>query len=76
MRRISTNLSHDLGCYDLREAAEGKTALPMLTLTAAAKRKQAIEAAQAGVSAGVLKLCVAQRLEARLDKIFGAKAAA
>ena len=50
--------------------------LPVLMLTAEAKREQIIEAAQAGVSGYVIKPFTAQTLKEKIDKILASKAAA
>ena len=44
--------------------------LPVLMVTAEAKREQIIEAAQAGVNGYVIKPFTAQTLKEKLDKIF------
>ena len=49
--------------------------LPVLMLTAEAKREQIIEAAQAGVSGYVIKPFTAVTLKEKIDKILAAKAA-
>ena len=46
--------------------------LPVLMLTAEAKREQIIEAAQAGVNGYVIKPFTAETLKEKLDKILGA----
>jgi two-component system chemotaxis response regulator CheY len=51
-------------------ANERFKALPVLMVTAEAKREQIIEAAQAGVNGYVIKPFTAQTLEEKLDKIF------
>ncbi len=48
-------------------------ALPVLLLTAEAKREQIIEAAQAGVNGYVIKPFTAQVLKEKLDKIMAAR---
>jgi len=48
--------------------------LPVLMLTAEAKREQIVEAAQAGVSGYVIKPFTAATLKEKIDKIFPAKA--
>ncbi|HXS28024.1 MAG TPA: chemotaxis response regulator CheY [Steroidobacteraceae bacterium] len=48
--------------------------LPVLMLTAEAKREQIVEAAQAGVSGYVIKPFTAETLKEKLDKILGAVA--
>jgi two-component system, chemotaxis family, chemotaxis protein CheY len=48
--------------------------LPVLMLTAEAKREQIIEAAQAGVNGYVIKPFTAETLKEKLDKILGAAA--
>ncbi|MBK8164059.1 MAG: chemotaxis response regulator CheY [Gammaproteobacteria bacterium] len=50
--------------------------LPVLMLTAEAKREQIIEAAQAGVNGYVIKPFTAATLKEKLDKIFATLAAA
>ena len=50
--------------------------LPVLMLTAEAKREQIIEAAQAGVSGYVIKPFTAASLKEKIDKIFANKAPA
>jgi two-component system chemotaxis response regulator CheY len=50
--------------------------LPVLMLTAEAKRDQIIEAAQAGVSGYVIKPFTADTLKEKIDKILASKAAA
>ena len=53
--------------------ADGKLAkMPVLMLTAEAKREQIIEAAQAGVNGYVIKPFTAETLKEKLDKILGA----
>src|SRR3569833_3607143 len=49
--------------------------LPVLMLTAEAKREQIEEAAQAGVSGYVIKPFTAVTLKEKIDKILGAQAA-
>jgi len=57
--------------------ADAKLAkLPVLMLTAEAKREQIIEAAQAGVSGYVIKPFTAATLKEKIDKILASKAAA
>ena len=48
--------------------------LPVLMLTAEAKREQIIEAAQAGVSGYVIKPFTAQTLKEKIDKILESRA--
>ena len=48
--------------------------LPVLMLTAEAKREQIIEAAQAGVNGYVIKPFTAETLKEKLDKILGTTA--
>ena len=48
--------------------------LPVLMLTAEAKREQIIEAAQAGVNGYVIKPFTAETLKEKLEKILGAAA--
>lgn len=51
--------------------ADGKLSkLPVLMLTAEAKREQIVEAAQAGVNGYVIKPFTAATLKEKLDKIF------
>jgi two-component system chemotaxis response regulator CheY len=50
--------------------------LPVLMVTAEAKREQIVEAAQAGVSGYVVKPFTAEILKQKLDKILQARAAA
>ncbi len=45
--------------------------MPVLMLTAEAKREQIIEAAQAGVNGYVIKPFTAETLKEKLDKILG-----
>jgi two-component system chemotaxis response regulator CheY len=53
--------------------ADAKLAkMPVLMLTAEAKREQIIEAAQAGVNGYVIKPFTAETLKEKLDKILGA----
>lgn len=64
---------------DLLKAVRGDTKLakmPVLMLTAEAKREQIIEAAQAGVSGYVIKPFTAATLKEKIDKILASKAAA
>jgi two-component system, chemotaxis family, chemotaxis protein CheY len=49
--------------------------MPVLMLTAEAKREQIVEAAQAGVSGYVIKPFTAVTLKEKIDKILGAQAA-
>ena len=52
--------------------ADGKLAkMPVLMLTAEAKREQIIEAAQAGVNGYVIKPFTAETLKEKIDKILG-----
>ena len=52
--------------------ADAKLArLPVLMLTAEAKREQIVEAAQAGVDGYVIKPFTAETLKEKLDKILG-----
>ena len=46
--------------------------MPVLMLTAEAKREQIVEAAKAGVSGYVIKPFTAETLKEKLDKILGA----
>ena len=56
--------------------ADAKIAkMPVLLLTAEAKREQIIEAAQAGVNGYVIKPLTAQTLKDKLDKILAGKGA-
>jgi two-component system, chemotaxis family, chemotaxis protein CheY len=57
-------------------ADEKLSKMPVLMLTAEAKREQIIEAAQAGVSGYVIKPFTAVTLKEKLDKILAARAAA
>ena len=50
--------------------------LPVLMLTAEAKREQIVEAAQAGCSGYVIKPFTAATLKEKIDKILASKAAA
>ena len=50
--------------------------LPVLMVTAEAKREQIVEAAQAGVSGYVIKPFTAATLKEKIDKILASKAAA
>ena len=50
--------------------------IPVLMVTAEAKREQIIEAAQAGVSGYVIKPFTAATLKEKIDKILASKAAA
>jgi two-component system chemotaxis response regulator CheY len=50
--------------------------LPVLMLTAEAKREQIVEAAQAGVSGYVIKPFTAATLKEKIDKILASRAAA
>lgn len=50
--------------------------MPVLMLTAEAKREQIVEAAQAGVSGYVIKPFTAQTLKEKIDKIIASRAAA
>jgi two-component system chemotaxis response regulator CheY len=59
---------------DLIKAVRSDTKLskmPVLMLTAEAKREQIIEAAQAGVNGYVIKPFTAETLKEKLDKILG-----
>jgi two-component system chemotaxis response regulator CheY len=53
----------------IRADAKLKT-LPVLMVTAEAKREQIIEAAQSGVNGYIIKPFTAQTLEEKLGKIF------
>ncbi len=57
-------------------ADERLAKLPVLMLTAEAKREQIVEAAQAGVSGYVIKPFIAATLKEKIDKILTAQAAA
>jgi two-component system, chemotaxis family, chemotaxis protein CheY len=57
-------------------ADERLAKLPVLMLTAEAKREQIVEAAQAGVSGYVIKPFTAITLKEKLDKILASRAAA
>ena len=64
---------------DLLKAVRGDpklAKLPVLMLTAEAKREQIVEAAQAGVSGYVIKPFTAVTLKEKIDKILASKAAA
>jgi len=64
---------------DLLKAVRADAALkhlPVLMVTAEAKREQIVEAAQAGVSGYVIKPFTAQTLSEKLNKILQAKATA
>jgi two-component system chemotaxis response regulator CheY len=64
---------------DLLKAVRGDAKLaklPVMMLTAEAKREQIIEAAQAGVSGYVIKPFTAATLKEKIDKILASKAAA
>ena len=50
--------------------------MPVLMLTAEAKREQIVEAVQAGVSGYVIKPFTAATLKEKIDKILAARAAA
>jgi len=59
---------------DLVKAVRGDAKLakmPVMMLTAEAKREQIIEAAQAGVSGYIIKPFTAETLKEKLDKILG-----
>lgn len=63
---------------DLLKAVRGDpklAALPVLMLTAEAKREQIIEAAQAGVNGYVIKPFTAVTLKEKIDKILEQRAA-
>jgi two-component system chemotaxis response regulator CheY len=62
----------------LREvrADERMKKLPVLMLTAEAKREQIVAAAQAGVSGYVIKPFTAATLREKIDKIFAVKPSA
>ena len=57
-------------------ADEKLAKMPVLMLTAEAKREQIIEAAQAGVSGYVIKPFTAVTLKEKLDKILASRVAA
>ena len=57
-------------------ADERLSKLPVLMLTAEAKREQIVEAAQAGVSGYVIKPFTAATLKEKIDKIMASRAAA
>jgi two-component system chemotaxis response regulator CheY len=62
---------------DLLKNVRADTALsgmPVLMLTAEAKREQIVEAAQAGVSGYVIKPFTAATLKEKIDKILAARA--
>jgi two-component system chemotaxis response regulator CheY len=52
------------------------SAMPVLMLTAEAKREQIVEAAQAGVNGYVIKPFTAATLKEKIDKILASRAAA
>lgn len=56
-------------------AHERLSALPILMVTAEAKREQIVEAAQAGVSGYVVKPFTAETLKSKLERIFQRSAA-
>ena len=63
---------------DLLKAVRADPALaklPVLLLTAEAKREQIVEAAQAGVNGYVVKPFTAQTLKEKIDKILASQAA-
>jgi len=66
------NMPGMTGIYLLKEVrADAKlVSLPVLMVTAEAKRDQIIEAAQAGVNGYVVKPFTAQVLKEKIDKIF------
>jgi two-component system chemotaxis response regulator CheY len=72
------NMPHMPGLQLLKEVrADPKLAgLPVLLLTAEAKREQIVEAAQAGVNGYVIKPFTAQTLKEKLDRIMASRAAA
>ena len=49
--------------------------MPVLLVTAEAKREQIVEAAQAGVNGYVVKPFTAQTLKEKIDKILASQAA-
>jgi two-component system chemotaxis response regulator CheY len=55
-------------------ATEKLKKLPVLMLTAEAKREQIVEAAQAGVNGYVIKPFTAQTLKEKIDKILESRA--
>ena len=64
---------------DLLKAVRADPALaklPVLLLTAEAKREQIVEAAQAGVSGYVIKPFTAQTLKEKIEKILSTRAVA
>lgn len=64
---------------DLLKAVRADAALaklPVLMVTAEAKREQIIEAAQAGVSGYVVKPFTAETLKAKLDKMLESRSSA
>lgn len=56
-------------------AHERLSAMPILMVTAEAKREQIVEAAQAGVSGYVVKPFTAETLKSKLERIFERSAA-
>src|SRR5690606_30071356 len=64
---------------ELLKAVRGDPALaklPVLLLTAEAKREQIVEAAQAGVNGYVVKPFTAQTLKEKIEKILSTRSAA
>ena len=73
MRRIVRNLLKELGYANVDEAEDGVMALaklPVLMVTAEAKKENIIAAAQAGASGYVVKPFTAATLDEKLNKIF------
>jgi two-component system, chemotaxis family, chemotaxis protein CheY len=73
MRRIVKNLLKELGYGNVDEAEDGVQALaklPVLMVTAEAKKENIIAAAQAGANGYVVKPFTAATLDEKLNKIF------
>ena len=73
MRRIVRNLLKELGYANVDEAEDGVMALaklPVLMVTAEAKKENIIAAAQAGANGYVVKPFTAATLDEKLNKIF------
>ena len=73
MRRIVRNLLKELGYANVDEAEDGVMALaklPVLMVTAEAKKENIIAAAQAGANGYVVKPLTAATLDEKLNKIF------
>ena len=73
MRRIVKNLLKELGYANVDEAedgVQGLAKLPVLMVTAEAKKENIIAAAQAGANGYVVKPFTAATLDEKLNKIF------